>query len=65
MTQHMQDHLCQMLTVVRELDTLARSFDGEDSRVAVSELSDRRGRFWVSTSQHQKRLEFCSSTMEP
>ena len=57
----MQDHLRQMLTVVRELDTLARSFDVKDLRVAVGELSDRQGRFWVNTSRHQTRL---SSTLQ-
>ena len=48
MTQHIQDtlhHLAEknlrkMLMIVREPDTLARSFDKEELRVAVSDRGD-------------------------
>ena len=51
-----------MLMVVREPDTLARSFDGEDSRSRV-DVSDRRGD--SGQAQDDTRQEFRSSSMEP
>ena len=57
----------EMLMVVREPDTLARSFDGEDSRsrVAVSDVSDRRGDSGQAQVDTRMWQEFRSSPMEP
>jgi len=53
----------KMLLVVREPETWARSFDGEDSRVAVRDIRNR----WGDSGQAQvdTRLEIRSSLMEP
>ena len=49
--------------VVREPETMARSFNGEDSRVAVRDVSNR----WGDSGQAQvdTRQEISSSPMEP
>ena len=71
MTQHMLRVIqlsaiyTEMLMVLREPDTLARSFDGEDSRVADLRVavSDCRGD--SGQAQVDIRQEFRSSPMEP
>jgi len=49
--------------VVREPETLARSFDGEDPRVAVRDVSNRRGD--SGQAQVDTRQEIRSSPIEP